>query len=114
MNVPIIISQAQPTNDVIPGVTNYFFTQGILGIIVIVLTIVIVKIYNSREKERIDHQIETKALQKEKESLMEARRVDAVETRTEVTSILPGIAQSLLHISDKIEAVQQIGKRRKG
>lgn len=92
---------------------GYFFTQGILGILVVILAIVLVKIYNSREKERTDHSLEVKGLQKEKEALIEARRLDAVEARTETNSVLPGISQSLQFISGKIETVQTPPARRK-
>lgn len=78
------------------NVTTYLFTQGILGIIAIVLSIVVVKLYNKIER-----------LEADKNSLQEARRLDAVETRNQVTSVLPGISQSLNNISDKIEISQQ-------
>jgi hypothetical protein len=55
--------------------------------------------------ERKDH----KDTRKELSAMQEARRLDAVETRTDVTSILPGISQALANISDKIE----ISKARK-
>lgn len=80
--------------------TTYFFTQGILGVIVLVLGIVVIRLYGKTEK-----------LEKEKGDLQEARRLDAVESRTEVTSLLPGISQSLENISDKIEISKQARRR---
>jgi hypothetical protein len=74
------------------GVTAYLLTQGILGVVALVERIVIIRLYNKNERQ-----------EKEKGDLQEARRLDAVETRTDVTSILPGISQSLQNISDKIE-----------
>jgi hypothetical protein len=102
---------AQAT-DPIGGATSTFLGQGILGAIIVVLAVVLVIIYRSREKERTDHNIEIKTLQKEKEALMEARRLDAVEARTETNSVLPGISQSLQYISGKIETVQQPRRKR--
>jgi len=81
------------------GVATYLLTQGILGVVALVEGVVIMKLYAKTER-----------LEKEKADLMEARRLDAVETRTDVTSVLPGISQSLQNISDKIE----ISKRSKG
>lgn len=52
----------------------------------------------------------TERLEKDKTDLMEARRLDAVATRTEVTAILPGISQALTNISDKIE-ISKRGER---
>lgn len=56
-------------------------------------------------QERKEH----KETRLKNEALQEARRVDAVETRTDVTSVLPGISQTLQNIYEKIE----IGKERK-
>lgn len=77
-------------------VTTYFLTQGVLGVIVLVLSVVITRLYNKVER-----------IEKEKDALQEARRLDALQVRTEVTSILPGISQSLQNISDKIEISKQ-------
>lgn len=74
------------------GITSYLLTQGILGVICIVLGVVVIKLYNKTER-----------LEKEKSDLQEARRLDAVETRTDVTALMPGISQALQNISDKIE-----------
>ncbi len=80
-------------------ISTYLFTQGVLGVACLVLGIVCVKLYNKTER-----------LEKEKTELLEARRLDAVETRTQVTSVLPGISQSLQNISDKIEISRKSGK----
>lgn len=80
--------------------STYFFSQGILGVVVLVLGIVVIRLYSKTEK-----------LEREKGELQEARRLDAVESRTEVTSLLPGISQSLENISDKIEISKQSRRR---
>lgn len=64
-------------------------------------------------QERKDHRDDNKTNLTTINTLQESRRLDAVETRTEVTSVLPGISQSLLHISDKIEFVQNSNKRKR-
>lgn len=80
------------------NVPSFLLGQGILGVAVLVEGIVIMRLYNKTER-----------LEKEKSDIQELRRLDAVETRNDVTSVLPGISQSLQNISDKIE----IGKGRK-
>lgn len=82
------------------GVSSYFLTQGVLGVVVLVEAGVILKLYSKTEQ-----------LQKDKSDLQEARRLDAVEVRTDVTSVLPGIAESLKNISDKIEISKQSRRR---
>lgn len=80
--------------------STFFFSQGILGVVVLVLGIVVIRLYSKTER-----------LEREKGELQEARRLDAVESRTEVTSLLPGISQSLENISDKIEISKQARRR---
>lgn len=82
-------------------ISTYLLTQGVLGLAVLILGFVCMKLYAKTER-----------LEKEKTDLMELRRVDAVETRTDVTSMLPGISQSLQNISDKIEISKRSGKGR--
>lgn len=81
------------------GIGTFFLTQGVLGAVVLVEGLVIIRLYGKTER-----------LEQEKSNLQEARRLDAVETRKEVTSILPGISQSLENISDKIE-ISKTGRR---
>ena len=57
-------------------------------------------LYMQERKDRKD-------LQTKVDALHEARRLDAVETRTDVTSVLPGISQTLQNIYDKIEVSKQ-------
>lgn len=82
-------------------VSSYLIGQGGLGIAVLVLGVVVNRLYTKTER-----------LEKEKDDLQEARRLDAVESRTEVTSLLPGISQSLQNISDKIEISKSSRNRR--
>ncbi len=81
--------------------SNYLLSQGVLGVTVLVLGTVVIKLYNKVER-----------IEKEKDDLQEARRLDAVASRTEVTSVLPGISQSLQNISEKIEISKEARRRR--
>lgn len=82
------------------GAATYLLTQGVLGVVALVLGAVILKLYAKTESQ-----------QKRIDELQESRRLDAVEVRTEVTSVLPGISQSLQNISDKIEISKERGRR---
>lgn len=83
-----------------PDISSYLFGQGILGVACLVEGYIIMKLYAKTER-----------LEKDKFDLQEARRLDAVEIRTDVTSVLPGISQSLQNISDKIEISKRSGRR---
>lgn len=74
------------------NVPSFLLSQGVLGLSVLVEGFVIIRLYNKTER-----------LEKENSDIRELRRLDAVETRNDVTSVLPGISQSLQNISDKIE-----------
>lgn len=52
---------------------------------------------------------ERKQLQKDKDVLMEARRLDATEFNKMLNSMLPNITNALQAISDKIEATKRQG-----
>lgn len=58
--------------------------------------------------ERKEHR-ETR---KEVATLQESRRVDAVETRTDVTGVLSGISQNISSLNDKI-VISQESQRKK-
>lgn len=73
-------------------VLEFLLTQGVLGVVVVGL------IFDRLRLERKNDKLQLKI-----DELQEARRLDAVETRTDVTSVLPGISQSLENISAKIE-----------
>lgn len=52
-----------------------------------------------------------KKVQDSKDALMEARRLDAAESRRDVTDVLPGLKQSIDTLSSKIE-VGKSGRRK--
>ena len=87
------------------GIFTYLFTQGILGVVVVGLIIVVVKLYNKVDRV----QLEKDALQKEKQDLIEARRVESVQTTKEVLEVLQGNSQSNTLLAAKIEAVKKDG-----
>lgn len=87
------------------GVTSYLFTQGVLGIAVIVLGWVCLKLYNKTEKL----QAEKDVLQKEKEAIIEARRLESVQTVIDYKDIVQGNSQSNALLIAKIEAVKTEG-----
>lgn len=78
------------------NVNTFFLTQGVLGIIVLVEAWVIIKLYSKTERQEKDYR-----------DLLEFRRQDAVQTRDQVTSILPGLSDNIKNLSDKIEIGQQ-------
>jgi len=50
---------------------------------------------------------ESKECRKKVEELQEARRLDAVEARTDVTGVMSGLSQNLARFTDKIETAKQ-------
>lgn len=87
------------------GLTSYLFTQGVLGVACIVLGWVCIKLYNKNEKLQADKD----ALQREKQDLIEARRLESVQTTKEVMEVLQGNSQSNALLAAKIEAVKTKG-----
>lgn len=84
---------------------NYLLTQGVLGVAVLVLGWVCVKLYNKTERL----QSEKDVLQKEKEAIIEARRLESVQTVTDYKDIVQGNSQSNALLIAKIEAVKTEG-----
>lgn len=84
------------------GLTSYLFTQGVLGIGCAVLGWVCIKLYNKNEKL----QAEKDALQKEKEDIIDARRLDSVQVTREVMEVLQSNSQNSALLAAKIEAVK--------
>lgn len=73
--------------------TSYLFTQGVLGVVVIVESVVIVYQQKKLDKEAAD-----------KAALQEARRVDYATTLSDVTKVLSDNSQNSRILSEKIEA----------
>lgn len=71
--------------------TTYYFTQGVLGITVVVLGIVCVKLYNKVQQ------------------LQDARLQDAKDVTKDVTTVLQGNSESNRILAAKIETGKQGG-----
>lgn len=82
------------------GITTYLFTQGVLGVVVIGLIVVVVKLYNKVER-----------LEKEKVAILEAWRAETKEDGKDALDIVKGNSQSLIYIADKIEAGKANSRR---
>lgn len=82
------------------GITTYLLTQGVLGIVVLVLGIVVIKLYNKIER-----------LEKEKTAILEAWRTETKESGKDALDVLQGNSQSLFYLADKIEVAKKFDKR---
>lgn len=78
------------------GATSVLFQYGLAGVAIFAMAIVIVTLYK-----------DNKQLQKEKEELLDARRLDAKETVDNISGPLQGISQGINSLADKIELVRR-------
>ncbi len=85
------------------GIINYLFTQGVLGVALVIVGWICIKLYNKTERL----QAEKDAIQKEKEAIIEARRLESVQTVTDYKDIVQGNSQSNALLASKIEAVRE-------
>lgn len=90
------------------GITTYLLTQGVLGVVCTVLGFVCVKLYNRNEKL----QLEKDVLQKEKQEIIEDRRLESVQTTKDMMEVLQLNSQNSALLAAKIEAVKN-GERTK-
>ena len=72
--------------------STYFFTQGVLGVIVVVLALVVVKLYN------------------ENKALHEARRLDAEKNLREAHEVMGGLSTNMRILTEKIQVGKQAGR----
>ena len=91
---------------------SYFLSQGVLGVVLVVLAGAFVLYYRSAEKAKTDKDIEIKALNKIIYDIQDARRVDYKETAKEVTDVLQDNSQNLRILSEKIEVGKAIERHR--
>lgn len=80
-----------------PDAATYYFTQGVLGVTVVVLIFVCSKLYNSREADRKEWRAEVKELN-------DLRLSDGKEVAEKVTSVMENTSQNIRILSEKIEA----------
>lgn len=84
---------------------SYLLTQGVLGFACLILGWVVIKLYNKTEKL----QAEKDLLQREKEALIEARRLDSVQSVKDYATIVQDNTQTNALLGAKIEAVKATG-----
>lgn len=77
------------------AVNTFYLTQGVLGVTVLVLALVVVKLYNKTER-----------LEKEKVELLNERNRDDKETLKEVTTVMNESSQNIRILSEKIEVAK--------
>lgn len=73
--------------------TTFYFTQGVLGVTVVILAIVCIKLYNKTER-----------LEQEKLAILEAWRQETKDEGRSALEIVKGNSQSLFYLADKIES----------
>ena len=86
-----IVAATDPSN----SIGNYFFTQGVLGVVLVALGIAFIYYYRTTQK-KLDEK-DAKILE-----VMEARRADVAETTKEVTGVLSSNSQAMQILSEKI------------
>lgn len=74
------------------AVSTFYLTQGVLGATVVVLSLVVVKLYNKTER-----------LEKEKTELLSQHNKEDKETLKEVTAVMNDTSQNMRILSEKIE-----------
>jgi C4-type Zn-finger protein len=79
------------------GVPTYLLTQGVLGIVTLVLGYVVIRLYNKTER-----------LENEKSELLKLQLHDSVEQTRNVTAVLSDNSQNMRILSEKIEVGKQI------
>jgi hypothetical protein len=78
------------------GVSTYLFTQGVLGIALLVVGYVCIKLYNKTEKQQLRI-----------EELQELRLTDTKEVTQDVTAVVQGNADAIRILTEKIELAKK-------
>lgn len=89
----------------IPATTNYLLTQGVLGVVLVILGVAFVVYYRSSEHQKSQ---DAKTIF----DLQESRRIDYKETTKEVTTVLQDNSTNLRILSEKIEVAKSIERNR--
>lgn len=84
-----------------PGITTYLLTQGVLGVAVIVLGLVVARLYKK-----------TETLEKEKSDIAEARRIDDKEQIEKLTQVVQDNTQASRILAEKIEIGKSMDRNR--
>lgn len=77
--------------------STYYFTQGVLGVTVVVLGIALYRIYTTLTKKLEDKE-------KEKVAILEAWRLETKADGQVAIDVLKGNSQSMFYLADKIQA----------
>lgn len=83
--------------------STYYFTQGVLGVTVVVLGIALYRIYTTLTKKLDDKE-------KEKIAILEAWRLETKADGQVAIDALKQSSQSIFFLGDKIEAAKQKGR----
>jgi hypothetical protein len=88
-----------------PGdATTFYFTQGVLGVTVVVLLYICAKLYNSREADRKEWRTEVKELN-------DLRLQDGRDVSEKVIGVMDNTSQNLRILSEKIEVGKENNRR---
>jgi len=79
------------------NLSTYLFTQGVLGVAVLVLGLVCLKLYNSREADRKEWRAESRELNT-------LRLQDSKDVGEKVVTVMDNTSQNLRILSEKIVA----------
>lgn len=86
-----------------PDPSTYYFTQGVLGVTVVVLGITLYRIYTT-----LTAKLEKK--EAEKIAILEAWRQETKDEGKTALEVVKGSSQTMFYLADKIEA----GKQKQG
>lgn len=83
------------------NVPTFLLTQGVLGVACLVLGLVVIKLYNKIER-----------LEKEKADIMEARRLDSVQSAKDAYEVIGASTDNMRILTEKIEISKAHGRSR--
>lgn len=88
------------------GISNYYFTQGVLGVSVFVLGLVIVYMQRKQDKKDAEHAAEVKALNALLVQTIQAHAKDYQEMAKDNQDVMSSTSQTLAVFGEKIEVVK--------
>lgn len=77
------------------GISTYYLSQGVLGVTVVVLALVIIFLYRSYDKKLTDKQVQIDTIQEE-------RLKNALETRDKLTEPIEEMTRTIKNIYDVV------------
>jgi len=88
------------------GITNYLFTQGVLGVVCVMLIITVVYLARKLDKKDADHAAEVKVLNAQLLADNKAHALDYREMARDNQEVLQLNSQNSALLTAKIEAVK--------